>query len=78
MIEGVIVAFITAIGGILTVLIQRTREENKEDHGKVMSKLIDLHKDIVIIDHKVENVEHKINEHIRVEHFEKKEKSKKK
>lgn len=76
--EGIIIAFITAIGGILTVLVQKSREENKEDHGKVMSKLIDLHRDVLDVEHKVENVEYKFDEHIRQDHPVKKEKAKKK
>jgi hypothetical protein len=55
--EAVIVALIAAVGGILAALIQKTRKENKEDHGVVASLLGALHKD-------VSNVGNKLDKHI--------------
>jgi hypothetical protein len=55
--EAVIVAAIAAVGGILAALVQKSREENKNDHGVVASLLQDLHKDVV-------KVENKLDKHI--------------
>lgn len=62
--EAVLVAVVTAIGGILAVLVQKSREENKEDHGKVMEKLIDLHKDVHHVEVKIDHVEDKLDSHL--------------
>lgn len=75
--EAVLVAVITAIGGILAVLVQKSREENKEDHGKVMQKLIDLHKDVHHVEVKMDHVEEKLDSHL-LNHSKEKIKSKKK
>lgn len=75
--EAIIVAAITAIGGVLAVLVQKSREENKEDHGKVMEKLIDLHKDVHHVEVKIDHVEEKLDSHL-VDHSKEKVKSKKK
>lgn len=75
--EAILVAVITAIGGILAVLVQKSREENKEDHGKVMEKLIDLHKDVHHVEVKIDHVEEKLDSHL-VDHSKEKVKSKKK
>lgn len=76
--EAILVAVITAVGGILAVLVQKSREENKEDHGKVMEKLIDLHKDVHHVEVKIDHVEEKIDSHISLDHPTTKTKSKKK
>ena len=55
--EAVIVAAIAAVGGILAALVQKSRAENKNDHGIVASLLQDLHKDVV-------KVENKLDKHI--------------
>lgn len=55
--EAVIVAAIAAVGGILAALVQKSREENKNDHGVVASLLQDLHQDVV-------KVENKLDKHI--------------
>lgn len=55
--EAVTVALIAAVGGILAALVQKSRTENKSDHGVVASLLQDLHKD-------VEKVEEKLDKHI--------------
>lgn len=75
--EAILVAVITAVGGVLAVLVQKSREENKEDHGKVMEKLIDLHKDVHHVEVKIDHVEEKLDSHL-VDHSKEKVKSKKK
>lgn len=62
--EGVLVAVITAVGGVIAVLVQKSREENKEDHDKVMNKLIDLHKDVHHVEIKIDHVEDKLDSHL--------------
>jgi hypothetical protein len=76
--EAIYVALITAIGGIVIALVQKGRNENKEDHGKVMEKLIDLHTDVHNVDIKVDKVEHKLDSHLVLDHPTSKVKSKKK
>jgi len=66
--EAVIVAAITAIGGLLAVLVQKGREENKIDHGSVMEKLIDLHKDVHHVEVKIDHVEEKLDSHLILDH----------
>lgn len=55
--EAVIVAAIAAVGGILAALVQKSRSENKSDHGIVANLLQDLHTDVV-------KVEKKLDKHI--------------
>jgi hypothetical protein len=55
--ETITVALIAAVGGILAALVQKSRVENKNDHGVVASLLQDLHED-------VEKVESKLDKHI--------------
>jgi len=62
--EAVLVAAITAVGGLLAVLVQKGRGENKDDHNKVMEKLIDLHKDVHHVDVKIDHVEDKLDSHL--------------
>lgn len=75
--EAVLVAIITAIGGVLAVLVQKSREENKEDHGKVMEKLMDLHTDVHHVESKIDHVEEKLDSHL-LDHSKIKVKAKKK
>lgn len=75
--EAVLVAVITAVGGILAVLVQKSREENKQDHGKVMEKLVDLHKDVHHVEVAIDHVEEKLDSHL-LDHSKVKVKSKKK
>ena len=51
--EAVIVAVITAIGGIIAVLVQKGRKENVRDHGMVVEALgrIEEKIDGHIVDH---------------------------
>jgi hypothetical protein len=78
--EAILVAVITAVGGVLAVLVQKSREENKEDHGKVMEKLIDLHQDVQHVELEVRAIDIKLDQHIELDHpvTKTKEKSKKK
>lgn len=39
---AIIVAVITAVGGILVAFVNRGRKENKDDHASVMKRLDDL------------------------------------
>jgi hypothetical protein len=51
--EAIVVAVITAIGGILAVLVQKGRKENIRDHGMVVEALgrIEEKIDDHIVDH---------------------------
>jgi len=62
--ENVVVAIVTAVGGLLAVLVQKGRGENKDDHNKVMEKLIDLHKDVHHVEVKIDHVEDKLDSHL--------------
>lgn len=75
--EAVLVAAITAVGGILAILVQKGRDENKSDHNLVMEKLVDLHTDVRHVEVKIDHVEEKLDSHL-VEHSKEKIKSKKK
>ena len=55
--EAIIVALVTAVGGVIAILVQKSREENKEDHNTVINHLIELNKNIFHIDVKVENLD---------------------
>lgn len=70
--EAITVAIVAAVGTILAALVQKGRNENKEDHGKVVGILstvkddiIALHNKIDHVDHQVDKVEDKIDEHIQ-------------
>lgn len=56
--EGIIVAIIAAVGGILASMIRGMRKENKTDHGVVAAKL-----DMLAEGHS--RIEDKIDTHIR-------------
>lgn len=78
--EAVIVALIGAVGGVLAVLVQKSREENKDDHNKVMEKLIQVHKDVHHVELEVNNIDMKLDQHLLLDHptVKVKQKSKKK
>lgn len=44
--EGIIVACIAAVGGIIVAVIQKFRNENRRDHGSVMDRLDLISSDI--------------------------------
>jgi polyhydroxyalkanoate synthesis regulator phasin len=52
--EAVTVALIAAVGGILAALVQKGRMENKKDHGVVASLLRSLHKDVEVVENKLD------------------------
>ena len=54
----IIVAIISLVGGVIVALIQQSRKENKEDHNVVAGLIKQVHKDVV-------NVEHKLDDHIK-------------
>lgn len=39
---AVLVAVITAVGGVMVALVNRGRKENKDDHAHVMKRLEDV------------------------------------
>jgi len=53
--ETITVALIAAVGGILAALVQKSRVENKTDHGIVASLLQDLHEDVAKVEDKLDN-----------------------
>jgi uncharacterized membrane-anchored protein YhcB (DUF1043 family) len=52
---AIIVALIGLVGGIITVLLQKTRNENKNDHAYVVTRLEELHEDVKDVGKKVDN-----------------------
>jgi len=58
--EAVIVACITAIGGLLVALIQKGRKENKNDHNAVATMLLDVKDDILDLHHKIDHVDEQV------------------
>lgn len=52
---AIIVALIGLVGGIITVLLQKTRNENKNDHAYVVTRLEELHDDVKEVGKKVDN-----------------------
>jgi len=58
--EAVIVACITAIGGLLVALVQKGRKENKNDHNAVATMLLDVKDDILDLHHKIDHVDEQV------------------
>lgn len=52
---AIIVALIGLVGGVITVLLQKTRNENKNDHAYVVTRLEELHEDVKDVGKKVDN-----------------------
>ena len=51
---AIIVAVITTVGGLLGVVIQQFRKENREDHATVVESLSFIHKSVTRIDEKLD------------------------
>ena len=52
---AIVVALIGLVGGIITILLQKTRNENKSDHAYVVTRLEELHSDVKDVGKKVDN-----------------------
>ena len=52
---AIVVALIGLVGGVITVLLQKTRNENKNDHAYVVTRLEELHSDVKDVGKKVDN-----------------------
>lgn len=59
--EAVIVATITAIGGLLAALVQKGRRENKNDHNTVATMLVDVKDEILQLHHKIDHVDEQVD-----------------
>ena len=59
--EAVVVASVTAIGGILVALVQKGRKENKNDHNTVATMLIDVKDEILQLHHKIDHVDEQVD-----------------
>ena len=60
--EVVYAAIVTSIGGILLAVIQKSRKENKHDHGAVTEMIKLLHSDVTVIDQKLDQ---HIDDHLK-------------
>lgn len=60
--EVVYAAIVTSIGGILLAVMQKSRKENKHDHGAVTEMIKLLHSDVTVIDQKLD---HHIDDHLK-------------
>jgi hypothetical protein len=69
-IEGIIVAAIAAVGGVVTALVQKTRKENKEDHMVVADLVSGVKDELFNIHHKIDKVDDRMQDHI-MWHYEK-------
>lgn len=70
--EAITVAVIAAVGAILAALVQKGRQENRDDHNVVANMLvlvkddiIHLHKKIDHVDDQIDKVEDKIDNHVQ-------------
>ena len=59
--EAVIVATITAIGGLLVALVQKGRKENKNDHNTVAAMIGDVKDEILNLHHKIDHVDEQVD-----------------
>ena len=60
--EVVYAALVTTLGGVFVSLIQKSRKENKQDHGAVTEMIKLLHSDVTVIDQKLD---HHIDDHLK-------------
>jgi lipopolysaccharide biosynthesis regulator YciM len=61
---SIIVATITAVGGIIVAVINKFRKENHDDHAYVRGLLTMLYKSQNRIEHKVDRVDERLTRHI--------------
>lgn len=62
--EQITVAFIGVVGAVIVTLLERSRRENKQDHGFVAEKLDDLKISLTSMDEDLAHIEAKIDTHI--------------
>jgi hypothetical protein len=60
--EVVYAALVTTLGGVFISLIQKSRKENKQDHGAVTEMIKLLHSDVTVIDQKLDQ---HIDDHLK-------------
>jgi hypothetical protein len=60
--EVVYAALVTTLGGVFVSLIQKSRKENKQDHGAVTEMIKLLHSDVTVIDQKLDQ---HIDDHLK-------------
>jgi len=60
--EVVYAALVTTLGGVFVSLIQKSRKENKQDHGAVTELIKLLHSDVTVIDQKLDQ---HIDDHLK-------------
>ena len=61
---SIIVATITAVGGIIVAVINKFRKENHDDHAYVRGLLTMLYKSQNRIEHKVDRVDERLTSHL--------------
>ena len=59
--EAIIVAVIAAVGGILAALVQKSRKENKDDHGVVAGLINDVKDELLHLHHKIDHVDEQVD-----------------
>ena len=59
--EAIIVAVIAAVGGILAALVQKSRKENKDDHGVVAGLISDVKDELLHLHHKIDHVDQQVD-----------------
>jgi low affinity Fe/Cu permease len=64
----VVAAAITAVGGVMVVLLQKARKENKRDHEVVQGILRMMYRGMQRTEDKVDKVADKLAEHIEEHH----------
>jgi lipopolysaccharide biosynthesis regulator YciM len=63
---SIIVAAITAVGGIIVAAINKFRKENKDDHAYVRGVLTMLYKSQNRIETKVDRVDERLSNHLEL------------
>jgi Na+-translocating ferredoxin:NAD+ oxidoreductase RnfG subunit len=59
--EAIIVAVIAAVGGVLAALVQKSRKENKDDHGVVAGLINDVKDELLHLHHKIDHVDEQVD-----------------
>ncbi len=59
--EAIIVAVIAAVGAVLAALVQKSRKENKDDHGVVAGLINDVKDELLHLHHKIDHVDQQVD-----------------